>query len=275
MVDIKRYKNITVLLLIFLSIFITSLDVYADKTLVIDDANLMDTEEVLELNNRANALSEEFNMDIVIVSTDEAEGKSAKEYADDFFDYNGYGFGPNYDGILFLIDMDNREAYISTYGTGIRYLTDARKESVLDIIFDSGMAKEDYYGAAIGFLDGTEYYLKEGIPSGQYNEPEDRIKENKLTTTDVILALVGGVGAGGVFALSVKSQYKFKRKSNPYSYRSNSIVNFYNQEDKQINSFITHRIIPRTKPPSKSTLGRSTTHRSSSGRSHGGGGRKF
>lgn len=273
MVDIKRYGSISVCLLLLLSLLMPLKLVYADKTLVIDNANLMDSEEVLELNNRANALSEEFNMDIVIVSTDYAEGKTSREYADDFFDYNGFGIGPNYDGILFLIDMDNREAYISTTGAGIMYLTDNRIELILDIVFDSGMAKEDYYGAAIGFLDGTEYYLKEGIPSGQYNEPGDRIKENKLTTTDVIIALVGGVGAGGVFALSIKSQYKFKEKSNPYSYRSNSIVNFYNQEDKQINSFITHRIIPKPKP--SSTSGRSTTHRSSSGRSHGGGGRKF
>ena len=35
------------------------------------------------------------SMDIVIVTTDDAEGKSSLAYADDFFDYNGYGVGEN------------------------------------------------------------------------------------------------------------------------------------------------------------------------------------
>lgn len=275
MVDFKLYKNLALYLLLLLLLLISPLNVYAEKTLVIDNANLISQDELIELNNKANLLSDQYNMDIVIVTSDNAEGKTSREYADDFFDYNGFGVGANYDGILFLIDMDNREAYISTTGIAIRYLTDARIESILDMVFDGGMAQGNYYGAAMGFLDGTEHYLKEGIPSGQYNEPEEVAKVNRLTLMDLTIALIGGLGTGGAFVMSTKSQYKFRKQSNPYSYRSNSIVNFINQDDKLTNSFISHRIIPKPKPPSASTMGRSTTHRSSSGRSHGGGGRKF
>lgn len=48
----------------------------------------------------------------ISVTTDDALGKISMEYADDFFGNGGFGVGNDYDGILFLIDTDNREVYI-------------------------------------------------------------------------------------------------------------------------------------------------------------------
>ena len=75
--------------------------------------------------------------------------------------------------------MDNREAYISTSGIAIRYLTDLRLDKILDRVFDEGLLDGDYYGAAMGFLKGTRTYLEAGIPSDQYNEPEKVVKPKK------------------------------------------------------------------------------------------------
>lgn len=271
----NRYRNILLLLAVFLLMLLPISKVYAEKTLVIDNANLMIEDEIIDLNEKANALSEEYKMDIVILTEDNLEGKSTREFADDYFDYNGFGVGSNYDGVLFLIDMENREIYISTTGIAIKYFTDQRVDSILDQSYDNGLSEGDYYGAVLGFLDGAEYYLERGIPSNQYDEPEDIPKENKLTTVDIVISLIGGLGVGGIFVLSTRSKYKFRKKANPYSYKSNSIINFHSNQDKLINSFTTHRIIPKPTNTSNSTGGRSTTHRSSSGRSHGGGGRKF
>lgn len=248
--------------------------VMAEKQLVIDEAGLLTQPQIEELNAKANALSEEYSMDIVITTTNDTGGKSSREYADDYFDYNGFGVGPEYDGILFLIDMDNREAYISTTGIGIKYLTDERIERVLDEVFDSGLVDGDFYGASLGFLNGTERYLEAGIPHNQHTVEE---KINKITLFDMIIALIGSLVVGGIFVGSVKTSYKLRNPGNPFSYRNNSIVNIANTEDRLVDTFVTHRIIPKPKPSSGggSSGGRSTTHRSSSGRSHGGGGRKF
>lgn len=271
---ISRKAILTIFLLLLL--LLQPIKTFTEKTLVIDEANLMTEEEVLDLNEKALALSEEYNMDIVIVTTDYLEGKTSREFADDYFDYKGYGRGDSYDGLLFLIDMENRIPYISTSGIAIRYLTDERLDNILDFAYDSGLGDGDFYRAALGFLQATEDYLQRGIPSDQYNEPEEIIKENKLTLTDIIISILGGIGLGGGFVLTTRSQYKFRRKGNPYSYKSNSIVNFSNTEDRLINSFVTHRVIPKPQASSGSSSGRSTTHRSSSGRTHGGrGGRKF
>ena len=128
----------------------------------------------------------------------------------------------------------------------------------------------------MGFVSGTKTYLEAGIPSNQYNEPEDINPENKLTVTDVIISIIGGIIISSIFYFATKSSYKTPRTANPFSYRNNSFVNLTSQEDRLVDTFITHRIIPKpTNNNSSSSTGRSTTHTSSRGRSHGGGGRKF
>ena len=276
MVDLRYRFKIPMLFIIGLMIFMSSIHVFAEKQLVYDDAFLFSDSQIQDLEDRANALSDEFNLDIVITTTDDAQGKSSRDYADDYFDYGGFGRGTEYDGILFLIDMDNREAYISTTGIGIRYLTDERIERVLDRVFDSGLSNGDYYGAAMGFLSKTEEYLVAGIPSNQHTVEEK--EPNRITFIDVIIGLIGGTGAGGLFYGGARSRYKMRNPGNPYSYRNNSIVNLASKNDNLVDTIVTHRVIPRPKPSSGSgggSSGRSTTHRSSSGRSHGGGGRKF
>ena len=135
-----RLNKLLAFILFALLLMTGSISAMAAKQLVFDEAELLIESEVEEIEAEANALSEAYSMDIVIATTDNTHGKSSRNYADDFFDYGGFGVGPDSDGILFLIDMDNREAYISTSGKGIKYLTDARIEKILDVVFDSGLS---------------------------------------------------------------------------------------------------------------------------------------
>ena len=63
-------------------------------------------------------------MNVVVVTENSLDGKSAQDYADDFFDYNGHGYGDDDSGVLFLIGMDERKWAITTYGYGITAFTD-------------------------------------------------------------------------------------------------------------------------------------------------------
>lgn len=270
---VRKFK-VTITFLIIIYLFI-SVPVMANKTLIYDEAMLFSDSEKNNLEKEANKLFDLYNLDIVIVTTNDTNGKSPRDYADDYYDYGGFGVGSSLDGILFLIDMDNREPYISTTGLGIRYLTDKRVDSIIDGVFDDGLIQGDYYSAAMSFLSNTSYYLESGVPGDQYNEPENVKVKNRLTVMDFIISLLGGSSAAGVFFLSIKNKYKIKKTRNLFSYKSNSLVNLSSNEDKLIDTFVTHRIIPRpTNNSSSSTSGRSTTHTSSSGRTHGGGGSK-
>lgn len=269
-------KKIISLLLTLIFIALPSL-IIAEKMMVVDDAALFTASEMEDLENKLLSLSDEYNMDIVVVTALFTDGKTATEYADDYFDYEGYGRGDDYSGILFLIDMDNREVAISTSGQGIRYLTDERIENILDQVFDSGLTREDFYSATMGFYETTSYYLSQGIPSNQHIVEGEYKPPNKVSLVDLLISLAGSLGLGGLFQGSVRSQYKFKNPGNPFSYKANSIVNIASQNDKLLDSIVTTRNIPRTPPPGSGSSGggRSSVHRGSSGRMHGGGSRKF
>lgn len=288
---VRRMYKLTNIIFVFALILSMTNYSFAEKDYVIDYANSFTTEESITLEQDVKELGIKYNMDIVIVTILDAQGKSSREYGDDYFDYNGYGIGTERDGILFLIDFDNREAYISTSGSGIRYLTDERIEKILDDVYDYGLSDGDIYGAATTFVKSTGRYLEGGIPKEQHNVPEDynnipgnypSVPEpipNTLsigeTIAGALIAIIFGLG----FFISTKNNYKAKPGRRIFEYRKNSFINLGITSDKLVNTYIRTRIIPKTnntsKPSSNSSIGRSTTHRSSSGRTHGGGGRKF
>ena len=65
---------------------------------VVDNANLLTASEEQELEKYLDSISEDLKFDIAVVTTDTINGKTPMAYADDFYDYNGYGYGDDRDG---------------------------------------------------------------------------------------------------------------------------------------------------------------------------------
>ncbi len=264
----KRITPVSILLLVlFLAMTLVLAcpgKVHAAKGLVVDLAGVFTETQEEQLEQSALQLGTQYAMDLVIVTTENAEGKKPMEYADDYFDYNGYGVGSDRDGLLFLIDFDNGEIYISTSGSGIKYLTDARIDSILDDVMNAGSVREDSFGAARTFLSSTAAFLAAGIPV---------TPPNTLSALDIILGMAASGLLGGGFFAGTKSQYKGKPGRAIFEYQKNSFVNLGIVTDNLTNTFVTSRAIPRANGPGG--MGGSSTHTSSSGRTHGGGGRKF
>ena len=97
-----------------------------------DAAGLLTADEISDLNDEIASFMEESGWNVYAVTTDDAQGKSATAYADDFFDEHS---PEQEDGVALLIDMDNREITISTCGIAIRYLTDSRIDNILDAAY--------------------------------------------------------------------------------------------------------------------------------------------
>ncbi|MGL5436223.1 MAG: TPM domain-containing protein [Lachnospiraceae bacterium] len=251
---------------------------------VFDQASLFTDSDIAELESSAAAIRKTIKMDVVIVTSTDAGGKNSRNYADDFYEKGGFGTGKNHNGVLFLIDMDNRELYISTEGDMIRFLTDDRINTMLDHVYDyAGQAQ--YAEAAKVFLVDTLAYYHKGIPGGD-TETGTISRYYSIRWYEVLIALSVSVGCGLLACLNVKRQYAMKaerKQAGNYNmaYRANASFAFRNRNDVLTNTFTTKRVIPRSTGSSGgsrtggSTSGRSSTHRSSSGRSHGGGGRKF
>lgn len=298
----KKIKGMMICLLICTFLVMDSMAVWADQTgavsgqpRVFDQAGLFSETEIIQLEEKIAQCRKSTKMDVVIVSAYADGERSAEEYADDYYDYGGFGVGKKASGVLLLYYMDGPgqpggECYISTAGTMINMLTDERIESILDGVYGD-LGNRDFAGATEHFLEDVKAYVKEGVESGQYTYDRDTgeiVRYHSIRLYEVAIAMViAGILAGSV-CLDIKKRYAMKQSSREVSnslqaYRADCAFHFSVAGDKMVNKYVRSVPIPRNTSSGSggrghsgsSSAGRSTIHTSSSGSSHGGGGRRF
>ena len=298
----KKIKGIMICLLICAFLVMGSMAVWADQTgavsgqpRVFDQAGLFSETEIIQLEEKIAQCRKSTKMDVVIVSAYADGERSAEEYADDYYDYGGFGVGKKASGVLLLYYMDGPgqpggECYISTTGTMINMLTDERIESILDDVYGD-LGNRDFAGATEHFLEDVKAYVKEGVESGQYTYDRDTgeiVRYHSIRLYEVAIAMViAGISAGSV-CLDIKKRYAMKQSSREVSnslqaYRADCAFHFSVAGDKMVNKYVRSVPIPRNTSSGSggrghsgsNSAGRSTIHTSSSGSSHGGGGRRF
>ena len=260
---------------------------------VFDMAGLLSDEEKDKVEESIASSRKKTGMDVVAVTAFHDGKRSAMEYADDFYDQNGYGTGSKKSGVLVLLYMDapgqrGGESWISTSGNMIRILTDSRIEAIQDDMAEY-LRYMDYSGAFMRFAEDIEYYVDQGIQRGQYNydtETGEISVYKSIRWYEAAFALIVPAMIAGSVCLGVKGRYSMKQSQRDRSnalmaYRADTRFMFSNCNDLLLNKFVTSVPIPRNTGGSggsgggHSSSGRSSTHTSSGGHSHGGGGRRF
>lgn len=255
----------------FFSSLNTELSNYkSSKSYVVDIAELLSESEKTELETQLNMISTHQNFDVVVVTTNTLEGKTAEEYADDFYDYNNYGQGENKDGCLLLVSIEDRDWHISTKGFGITALTDAGI-TYLSNQFLSDLSEGNYFNAFTIFGDKVDEFLtkaKTGSPYDINNIPQEpRHFSVKTVGIGLVFGVIVAFAVVGYYTSKLKS-VRSKRESDEYLVQGSFVVT------GAFDNFIRSDVV-RTAKPEKSSSGGSSTHTSSSGSSHGGGGGKF
>lgn len=215
------------------------------KEKVYDFAELFTGDEEKQLYDKIQEYIEKYDMDMAIVTINENNKMSPQVYADDFYDYNDFGTNDSYDGVLFLIDMDNRHLYMSTTGKAIDKYNDSRIDSILDVVYGY-MSDDDYFDAAMAFV-------KEAASSN--------IPWLFIFIFPIIVATIPTV----IFVCKNKM---VKKATEASRYMEQNSLKITTAKDV----FITTNTVRHAKESSSSG---SSTHSGSSGRSHGGGGRSF
>ncbi|HIS49636.1 MAG TPA: TPM domain-containing protein [Candidatus Gallacutalibacter pullistercoris] len=251
----KKKVTISLCAAVLLCVLLSFGSVFAASSKrVYDQAGLFTAEEVTELEKRVAGHCESTNLDIVIVTTDNTMGKTSRDYADDFYDYNGFGVGDDHSGVLLLIDMDNRMAYMSTTGKAIRIFTDDTIQAITDRVA-SCLGSGNY-------AEGVRVFL---------NEVEDCVNPNIWGM--VLGCLIIGMVGGTIAVASVWHKYTHGHKADQYELSENSSIYLAGREDVFLRRYVTSRNISSNN--SSGGGGGSSTHTSSSGTSHGGGGSSF
>lgn len=226
---------------------------------VCDNADLLSVEEEIALKETYQKYAINENLDIVFLTYSDANGKSTMTYTDDFYDGLEGDYRYADDGILFAIDMDNREIYINTVGIAISELTDDEIDMFLDYGFNK-ISNEEYFECldvmaekALINMFGVKY---EGFVALFFQGFWISIGIGILIIVLLFLLHNKANHKSSVDIYLKENSYKVKNKNTIYLGSHDRVDYGYYKS-------------------SSSSSGGGSSHRSSSGRSHGGGGRSF
>lgn len=224
--------------------------------LVVDRADLLTDDEEKNLCARFEMLAQKYEMEIAVLTVPDLEGKTSEEYADDFYDYNGYGYGENDDGMLVLYKPGaegNREIYITTHGAGSStFFEDARNE-MIDAMTDD-LIDENYAAAFNTYADLAEQYLKPNV-----------------SFVWLLVCIAIGMLTGFVIIRCIAGRNKSVRmqtNANVYTRPGSMVVT------GGVDNFVG-KTVNRTPKTKNDSSGSGGSHTSSSGRTHSGSGRSF
>lgn len=249
----KRMIVLTLSLLLLACVFAPA--AFANGTgtavsIVDDGAEVLSASELQSLSDKASSIAEQLDIDVVFVITSDLGSYNTKmEYADDYFDYNGYG--P--DGVLVLLTMldenGKRGLYTSTAGSCISKFNEDEQDAVFDDVYDE-LSSGSYYAALMDYADGIAYHVSPHVP-----------------LSSLLIALV----VGFIIALVVTGVLKKKLTTVEMQHGAKSYVRAGSMEVTASRDTFLYSTMTRTEKPRDNDR----THTGSSGTSHGGSGHSF
>jgi len=163
----KEYiKNFSwVMLIIFLVLIIYPISAFAKSDQkVYDFAGLLTEEEISNLEGLSNKLSKKREVDIIVLTTSDTEGKDVVKYMEDFYDEEALGYDKLHGNTAILtLDMQNREIYVAGFYKGEEYLDNSRCDLIRNKITPD-LSSGNYYKAFRSFMELSCQYM--GIRPG-------------------------------------------------------------------------------------------------------------
>lgn len=274
MKKIFKIPSLVIAFLLLLSLFVL-LPVQAERLLprLVDNANILSQSENANLLNKLDTLSGKYNFDFVIVTIESLDGANINAYADDFFDYFGYGTKDTRDGILLLVSISDREMAFSTSGYGIYAFTDVGMIMLEDQLIDD-FGDNQFYAGFLKFAELSDDYLEAARSGNPYDIEAISSKREFFQPTYLLLAILGGALIAFFITASMRNQLKsVAKQKTATNYMLPGSMRIYGKNDLFLYSTLTRT--KRAQQEGSSRQGGSSTHTSSSGRTHGGSSRKF
>ncbi len=241
---------------------------------VYDFAELLTLSEEEKLYHQVEQFMDSANLDLAIVTISENNKLNAREYADDFYDYNEFGTDSEHSGVLFLVDMDTREIYMSTTGKAISLYSDYRIDMTLDAISQE-FSNQNYYQGIVKFVTILKNYDTIGLPSNK--DSKYAIGDDGEVYREFPWLIVLGVPfaiTAIVIGVMIHKNKLVRAATSSREYLDKDSLKINTVSDRLI--FTNTVAVPRSTGSSGSSSGGgSSRHSGSSGRSHGGGGHRF
>lgn len=256
-----------------------SLTSSSSRQSVVDEADVFTDEEEASLTAKIEEIRTNHSFDIAIVTTNSIGDATIVEYADDFFDYNGYGCGENKDGLVAVLNLNNGEEgnrgfYTSTHGFGLQAFTDYAidtQDGAINSAILPDLQNGDWYSAFSTYLDLADVFLVEYEKGTPYDVSNPYKTASNYIIAEVILiviALAAAIIVTGIMKRKMNTAHE-KHEAGEYMKAGSFKVT------GGAEVFVRSDIVSTPKPKNTDSGGGSSSHTSSSGESHGGGGMSF
>lgn len=278
-------RVIVILVLTIAFILFLSFSIFAENSSLRlnDECGFLNDAEYSYLISYLESKSNTDNCDYVVVflnSLPDSYGNDIESFADDYFDYNGFGRGNSGDdGILLLVvsDLGSGGRYISTCGRVIDAINENDIYEIGSAIKSNGLLDGDYVKAVTTFVDEASnlIYLYD---SGYYNS-SDSSSHNKSSLEKIgvisLMSVLPSIIIAAVTTGSMKNKLQTVSLAKEADlYVDTDSLNLSVSNDTFLYSN-TSRIRISSDNGTRSSGGSyhssGSSHRSSSGRSHGGG----
>lgn len=249
----KKTWSFILMFLVVCAVFLPVTSAAKRAPSVADVPGVMSVDECEELSKRLNSLCSTYNVDAAFIISDEITGANAQSEADDIYDYNGYGVGETRDGILYFVCETTHEYAFSTCGRAIEIFNDDGLEYI-DKAMLPYLKKGDYYHAGMVYADKCAELMEMAANGEPYKK--------KINILYVIAGIIL-IPLAVAFGLMMRKLAKMNTavlQPGATNYMKPGSMNMNFSRDIFLYSAVSKREKPKD----------STTHTSSSGRTHGG-----
>lgn len=249
-----KKTSFVIMLIILLCVSVMPFSAVAEQgPSLADIPGMLSDDEYEELSERLDSLRNTYNVDIAFIISDEIVTESAQSEADDIYDSYEYGVGENYDGILYFVCETTHEYAFSTCGRAIEIFNDDGLEYIDEAMLPY-LKKGDYYQAGMVYADKCAELMGMAANGEPYKK--------KINILYVIAGIIL-IPLAAAFAFMTRKLSKMNTavmQPGAANYMKPGSMNMNFSRDIFLYSTVSKREKPKE----------SSTHTSSSGRTHGG-----
>lgn len=191
-------KKIVCFLALFMLLTGAAFPALAELDRVSDSANVLSAQAEARLTEKIRQIAQQHDFDVVILNIDDIGSYTTYDFAADYYDYGGFGYGDTHDGIMLLIVTNTRDYYLLNTGAAEKIFKDSVLTDIEDDILPY-LRRNNYEQAEQVFVEKVASRLEATTPAGRAKR-----------FFPILTAL--GLGIGLITVFSMKSGMKSVRK---------------------------------------------------------------
>ena len=224
----------------------------APGAFILDNASLLTADQRAKLEEQSAAITSQFPINVYVLTVDDFRDINSDgvfEAAEQYYLSHGLGYGPDQDGMLLLLSMDDRDYALVAYGDyALTNLTDYGRRLISEQFLDD-FRDNDWMGGFTDYLTVTKDYLeeaKQNRPVDIYDDPEEPPDPKKVRSLGAAISLLMGFPASLLACTGMKSKMRsVKAAHSANQYLNASSVNFSDRSEILTNTTQVRTPIPR------------------------------